>query len=145
MADYNKKLSELYRRVAEDELGVEATIDEYGWIQCEHPNLGEFQIVLREYSPEYMQIAVPFFDDQAVPREVLLRAANTVNTEQDAVITVSDVANVVRARITLLLAPHGMIPPEALLRPVIGHALSKVVDTANAFMGELEKLAQQQV
>jgi hypothetical protein len=139
MGDYNKRLSELHRRVAAEVLGVSATIDEFGWIQCQHEDMGEFEIVLREYSPEHAQIVWRFFDDDSVPRDLLLRVCNTVNNSEDAMVSVADGYNVVRSRMSLLLGPTGQLPSESLLRQVIGPAVQKVVDTANVFMTELEK------
>jgi len=140
MADYNVELSQLHRRVWQDELGLPATIDEYGWVDFGSTDLGELCIMLREYSPDGMELSVKFFTDASVPNEDLLRICNNVNRSEDAKLTVNSPYGVVRASLYLLLAEEGQIPEEGLVRAVIGRAIEKVVQTMEAFTKELQNL-----
>lgn len=79
MSDFNAELSELHQLVVDEELGLPATIDEFGRIQFEHPDLGELETVLREYNPEYMMIQCRLFQNDTRKKEDLIRLCNTVN------------------------------------------------------------------
>lgn len=82
MADYNLKLSQFHQRVWQDELGLSATIDKYGWIQFGRTDMGELSIFLGEYSPEGMTLKCQIFEDltdMTLADEALLRISNTVN------------------------------------------------------------------
>ncbi len=46
MADYNVRLSRLHHRVWQEELGLSATIDEFGWIQFESDALDSLTIII---------------------------------------------------------------------------------------------------
>ena len=139
MADYNVELSQLHHRVWQDELGLPATIDEYGWVDFGSTNLGELCIMLREYSPEGMKLSVKFFADETLSSADLLRICNEVNRLEDAKLTVNEAYGVVRAELYLLLEEQGQIPDEGLLRAVIGRAIEKIVQAMEAFMKELQK------
>lgn len=141
VADYNVELSQLHHRVWQEELGLPATIDEYGWVDFGATNLGELCIILREYSPEGMQLSVKFFTDPTLPGEHLLRICNSVNSLVDAKLTVNEPYGVVRASLYLLLEEDGQMPDEALLRAVIGPAIRKIVQAMEEFTKELQKLA----
>jgi hypothetical protein len=142
MADYNKKLSELHQRVVRDKLGVSATIDESGYVLFKHPDLGELEIVLREYNPEQMILQCTFDDYATRAREVLMQVCNSVNetSVEVAHLRVSSTASYVRASVHLLLAAPGRIPDEALLREVIGPAMSSIKAVAAQLADELPKL-----
>jgi hypothetical protein len=60
MADYNKELSELHRRVVQAELQLLATIDERGCVQVKHPDLGEVEIFLSGARPSTWTSTAPF-------------------------------------------------------------------------------------
>lgn len=143
MADYNVELSQLHHRVWQDELGLPATIDEYGWIDFGTTNIGEMCIMLREYSPDGMELSVKFFTDAAIPNEDLLRICNSVNQSEDAKLTVNAPFGVVRASLYLLLGEEGEVPDEWLLRAVIGRAIEKIVQSIEAFAKELQNLQSQ--
>ena len=129
MSDYNEELSELHQLVVQEELGLPAEIDEFGWIQFTHPDLGECETVLREYNPEYMVIQCRFFQDETRKREDVMRICNRVNGEEFAKLYVSD-AGAVRAAVGLFVAaPRGkmtikgkLLPDEELLR---AHTVSR--------------------
>lgn len=140
MADYNVELSQLHHRAWQDELGLPATIDEYGWVDFGTTNIGEMCIMLREYSPDGMELSVKFFTDSTVPNEDLLRICNSVNQSEDAKLTVNAPYGVVRASLYLLLGEEGEVPDEGLLRAVIGRAIEKTVQSIEAFAKEFEKL-----
>jgi hypothetical protein len=144
--DYNVELSQLHQRVWQDELGLPATIDEDGWVQFGHTDLGDLQVILREYSPNAVKLSCRFFEDftdKAPAHEDLMRICNEVNSMEDAKLAVN--GTVVRASIYLLLPVQGRtimdaLPDEADLRAVIGPAMSKIGDAVKAFTNELQKL-----
>lgn len=144
MADYNVELSQLHRRVWQDELGLPATIDEYGWVDFGSTDLGELCIMLREYSPERMTLSVKFFTDDTLSSTDLLRICNNVNRLEDAKLTVNEAHGVVRAELSLLLGEKGRIPSEALLRGIIGPAIEKIVQAMEEFTKELKKTTDSQ-
>lgn len=47
MLDPSRQLAELYQRVVQDELGLEATIEDDGDVLFEHPELGGFSSLSR--------------------------------------------------------------------------------------------------
>lgn len=104
MADYNVELSQFHQRVWQDELGLPATIDEYGWVDFGSTDLGELCIMLREYSPERMTLSVKFFTDDTLSSTDLLRICNNINRLEDDKLTVNEAHGVVRAELCLLLA-----------------------------------------
>jgi len=147
MSDYNEELSELHQLVVNEELGLPATIDEDGWIQFSHPDLGELETVLREYNPEYMMLQCRFFQDDTRKKDDLIRICNAVNGSEFAKLWVSD-AGAVRACIGLFVAPStGMtikgklLPDEDLLRGVYRLAMSAIAASVEEFATELQKLA----
>lgn len=145
MLDPSRQLAELYQRVVQDELGLEATIEDDGDVLFEHPEMGGFFISLSvAFDPGYMKLALPSFCDvSGVERDDLLRICNTVNVGrgQLATLTVHEAAEGnICASVTLLLATPGKMPDEALLRGVIGRAFSSIRSAAEAFFGELAKL-----
>jgi len=144
MGDYNVKLSRLHHRVWQEELGVPATIDEYGWIQFSPTALGELSIVLREYSQEGMNLQCRIFEDfsdKAPPHQVLVQVCNTVNQIEDAKLYVTDGHSVVYASIYLVLAEPGQIPYEDLVRIVVLPAISRIKAVKDAFEEEMKKLS----
>ncbi|MCX6630486.1 MAG: hypothetical protein NTW28_22960 [Candidatus Solibacter sp.] len=143
MADYNKKLSELHQRVVQAKAQVLATIDEHGWVQFKHPDLGELEISLREYSPEHMILGCTFDDYATRSREDVMQICNSVNETSGEVahLRVSSTGgSYVHALVHLLLAAPGRIPDEALLREVIGPAISSIKAVAAQLAEELPKL-----
>lgn len=143
MTDYNVELSQLHQRVWQDEFGIPAEIDEYGWIQFGPTPLGELSIVLREYGQEGMKLQCKIFEDfsdKAPAHEALLQICNRVNAFEDAKLEVSETHCVVRASVYLILAEPGEIPDEGLLRAVALPAISKIKAAKTEFFKELEKL-----
>jgi hypothetical protein len=147
-ADYNVKRSQFHQRVWQEELGLSATIDEYGCVQFGHTDLGELEVILREYSPEGAKLSCKFFEDltgKAPAHEDLMRICNRVNALEDAKLAVAESYNVVRASVYLLFATRGRttldaLPDEALLRAVIAPAMSRIEDVIREFTNELQKL-----
>ena len=141
MADYNKKLSELHQRVVQDKLRVPATIDESGWVQFKQPGLGDLTIHLREYNPEYMNIECSFEGHETQAHEDLMRICNSLNHGGEiAQLSVSNTSSYVSASVRLLLASPGRMPDEALVREVIGIAMSSIKSVAAQLGEELPKL-----
>jgi hypothetical protein len=125
----------------EDELGLPATIDEAGYVNFEHPNLGALYISLNESIPEYVQFVCLFCRDETHAFEDLTRICNSVNgSELLAILTVDDSCFVVSAKVQMFLAAHGRMPDEALLRAVIGRAMSSLKEAIEEFAKELQKL-----
>src|SRR4051812_3973690 len=97
MADSQRQLAELYQRVVQDELRLEATIEENGDVLFEHPEMGGFFISLSvEVDPGYMKLALPSFCDvSGFDREDIMRICNTVNVGkgQLATMTVHEAAD----------------------------------------------------
>src|ERR1041385_1948588 len=122
MADYNVELSRLHHRVWQEELGVAATIDEYGWIQFSPTAFGELSVGLRGYSQEGIKLECVIFEDfsdKAPSHQVLVEVCNTVNQFEDAKVCASDGHSIVRASLYLVLAGPGQIPYEDLVRIVV--------------------------
>jgi hypothetical protein len=142
MGDYNKKLSELHQRVVRDKLGVLATIDESGWVKFKHPDVGELRISLREYSPEHMVIDCTFENYAARSREDLMQICQSVNETSGEVarLRLSNTGSYVHASVHLLLAGPRKMPDEALVREVIGPAISSIKAVAAQFADELPRL-----
>jgi len=69
-----------------------------------------------------------------------MRICNSVNGRERAKLAVSDTYNVVRASVELVLAAPGRMPDEALLRAVIGRAMTEIATAIDEFGNELEKL-----
>ncbi|MGD0498834.1 MAG: hypothetical protein ABSC23_10415 [Bryobacteraceae bacterium] len=138
-----RQLAELHQRVVQDELGLPATIDEAGYVNFEHPDLGELYISLNESIPEYMQFVCLFYRDETRALEDLMRVCNNVNSsELLAVLTVDDTCFVVSAKVQMFLAEHGRMPDEALLRAVIGRVMSSIKGAIEEFAKELQNLAE---
>ncbi|HXU34774.1 MAG TPA: hypothetical protein VN937_00140 [Blastocatellia bacterium] len=140
-----RRLAELYQRVVQDELGLLATIEEDGDILFEHPDLGGFFISLNaEQDPEYMKLMLPAFFDatRGVSRDHLVQICNRINsTARLTSLTVhEDAGGSVSAWVGLLLAAPDAMPEEALLRGVIGRAMSSIIATVKLFGDELEKI-----
>jgi hypothetical protein len=148
MSDYNEELSELHQLVVNEELGLPATIDEDGWIQFTHPDLGDLETVLREYNPEYMMVQCRFFQDETRKKEDLIRICNGVNGREFAKLWVSDAA-AVRAGIGLFVAAPRtqltikgkLLPDKDLLRGVYRLAMAAMIAVVKEFTTELQKLA----
>ena len=145
--NYNRDLSEFHQRVWQDVLGLSATIDEDGFIDFEQSALGELHLFISEGSPECSRLGCRFFDDKTrspsgdtYQREDLMRICNSVNGRERAKLAVSDTYNVVRASVELVLAAPGRMPDEALLRAVIGRAMTEIATAIDEFGNELEKL-----
>lgn len=145
MSDARRQLAELYQRVVQDELGLAATIEEDGDILFEHPDLGGFFLSLNaDRDPEYMRLMLPtFFDStRGVSRDDLVQICNRINcTAKLTSLTVrEDAGGSVVAQVGLLLAAPDTPPDEALLRAVIGRAMSSIKGAIEDFAKELQKL-----
>ncbi len=147
MPDYNQELSELHQYIVQEELDLPATIDDMGWILFTDSDLGEMELNLREYNPEFMKLTGVVFSDpkNTRAREDLLRACNTANCELDssrhlARLTLSEKYNVVRASVAMVLAAEGSMPDEALLRSLIVPMMSSIKAAAKEFTDALQKL-----
>lgn len=144
MSIARRQLAEIYQRVVQDVLGFAATIEEDGDILFEHPDLGGCFISLNaERDPEYMKLMLPAFFDatRGVSRHDLVEICNRINTtaKLTALTVREDAGGSVVACVGLLLAAPDTSPSEALLRGVIGRAMSSIESAVKLFADELEK------
>lgn len=141
MSDYNAELSDLYRRVVQSEFQVPATIDEGGDVNFQHPYLGELSISLDGSKPEWMDLVWMINRIETHAFEDLVRICNDVNlTPRPAVLTIDERNLIVSADVALFVAAVGRIPDEALLRGIIGQAMSVLEEAIEAFEVEIQKL-----
>lgn len=141
MSDYNKELSELYRRTVQIVLQLPARIDEGGDVYFEHPHLGELCISLDGSKPEWMDLAWMINRVETHAPVDLLRICNNVNlTPWPAVLTVDESNLIVSASVALFVAAEGRMPDEALVRAVLGQAMSVLEEAIEAFEVEIQKL-----
>lgn len=141
MSDYNAELSGLYRRVVQSELQVGATIDEGGDVNFQHPYLGELSIDLDGSKPEWMDLVWMINRIETHSFEDLVKICNEVNlTPWPAVLTVDESNLIVSASVSLFVAAVGQMPDEALLRGIIGQAVSVLEEAIAAFELEIQKV-----
>lgn len=140
MADYNLQLSQFHQQVWQNALGLPATIDEHGGIQFGLTSLGELSISLSQYSPEQMELRLRFFDDQTSNCNDVMQVCNSVNQWAQVKLTVDFPYSVARASVYMILAAHGRMPDETLLREVIGTVIRNLKEATEAFAQELQNL-----
>lgn len=130
MSDPKRDLAELYQRVVQDELGLEATIDDDRDVSFRYPELGLFYFLLNAEDPECMRLTYAFLDATCgIAREELTTLCNTVNRGAKlAFLTVQDTDDgyYVSASVGMVLAAPDAIPAEALLKVVISRAVGAI-------------------
>lgn len=140
MSDYNKELSELYQRAVQIVLQLPARIDEDGDVYFEHPHLGELYIAVNGSNPERMDLVWMINRLETHAPEDLLRICNSVNLTPWPVVLTVDENLIVSANVALFVAAEGRMPDEALIRAVIGQAMSVIEGAIEAFEVEIQKL-----
>lgn len=146
MADL-QTLAELYQRVAQEVLGVEAEIDEDMDVVFDEPELGTLFFSLDEDDPEYLRLVFGGFtsaEDLGLTDEELLEVLDTVNgnckaakifvengeVDDDEDEDGPSIKHMVTVSLEAFIAAPDQLPDEALLRDIAPRALAAVRSAA---------------
>jgi len=156
MADL-QSLAELYQRVVQEVLGLEAEIDEDMDVVFDEPELGTLFFSLDEDDPEYLRLVFGGFtsaEDLGLTDEELLEVLDEVNGNcKAAKIFVENgevddeeedddgpsIKHMVTVSLEAFIAAPDQLPSEALLRDIAPRALAAVRSAAMELLNVVSK------